>query len=261
MNIYYIKIINISFMNYLKIYNNLIEKSKNRILEKYYEKHHIIPKCIGGDNINNIAKLTAKEHFIAHMLLCKIYPNNGKLLYALWRLINSKGKQGYKITARTYEKIKMDLSIKRSKDQKNKLHTTESKLKISLSQKNIPKSDNHKKQMSLNHCDVNGIKNPMYNKKHKDDSKVKMSLKAKLRIKEKNPFYGKHHKKDSLLKIQQTKINNQTKSKFKIFCYNNNKIYLSLRDIEKDLNINRKKASLCCKKIIDNVKNYKFEFL
>ena len=58
-------------MNYLKIYENIIEKSKKENRKKengiYYEKHHIVPKCMGGsDDTENLIILTAREHFIAH---------------------------------------------------------------------------------------------------------------------------------------------------------------------------------------------------
>lgn len=72
-------------MNYKAIYYNIIGNAQNRFLEGYSEKHHILPKCMGGsNNKNNIAILTAKEHFICHKLLCKIYPLNDKLKYAYW---------------------------------------------------------------------------------------------------------------------------------------------------------------------------------
>lgn len=62
-------------MNYKKHYDKLMEKSKTRILEGYVEKHHIVPKCLGGtDEQENIAILTPEEHFLAHQLLVKIYP-------------------------------------------------------------------------------------------------------------------------------------------------------------------------------------------
>jgi hypothetical protein len=71
-------------MNYKLHYNNLIERSKNRILKCYFEKHHILPKCIGGkDNKENLVNLTAREHFIAHILLSKIYPNEYGLIKAI----------------------------------------------------------------------------------------------------------------------------------------------------------------------------------
>ncbi len=69
-------------MDYKKHYQNLIEKSKNRELFSYYEKHHIVPKCLGGtDDASNIALLTPEEHFVAHLLLVKIY-NTPELVYA-----------------------------------------------------------------------------------------------------------------------------------------------------------------------------------
>lgn len=64
-------------MNYQKIYNHLIEKRKNNRLSKedcYCERHHIIPTSEGGnDNDENLIYLTAREHYIAHLLLAKIY--------------------------------------------------------------------------------------------------------------------------------------------------------------------------------------------
>lgn len=51
------------------MYNQLIKRVKTRILEGYYEKHHIILKCMGGDNsLENLVKLTAREHFLCHWL-------------------------------------------------------------------------------------------------------------------------------------------------------------------------------------------------
>ena len=100
-------------MNYQKIYDQIIERAKNRHLEGYKEKHHIKPKCIGGDDFpNNIVELTAREHFLCHRLLCEIYPNNDKLWYALWLMIVGKNRQKslspYVISSRTYEKVKLE---------------------------------------------------------------------------------------------------------------------------------------------------------
>ena len=72
-------------MNYQKIYQNLIDRSKNRIknIDEYYESHHIIPRCLGGDNTQeNLTDLTAREHFIAHLCLVRIYPGNHSLVRA-----------------------------------------------------------------------------------------------------------------------------------------------------------------------------------
>ena len=61
----------------------LMERSRDRVLEGYVEKHHIVPRCLGGTNdTTNIAVLTPEEHFLAHQLLVKIYPNSPPLVNA-----------------------------------------------------------------------------------------------------------------------------------------------------------------------------------
>ena len=78
-------------MNYQNHYKNLIRKAQKRpIPETYTERHHIIPRCMGGNNdAHNIAVLTAEEHYVAHQLLVKIYPEEPKLVYAVQRMIHS----------------------------------------------------------------------------------------------------------------------------------------------------------------------------
>ena len=50
----------------------------------YTEKHHIIPRSMGGsDEPSNLTVLTGREHFLAHMLLCEMFPQNRKLALAL----------------------------------------------------------------------------------------------------------------------------------------------------------------------------------
>lgn len=76
-------------MDYNKIYYNIINKAlkENNINKKYYELHHIIPKCLGGsDEKDNLVKLTLREHYICHKLLCEIYPNNKSLAHAYWMM-------------------------------------------------------------------------------------------------------------------------------------------------------------------------------
>ena len=70
-------------MNYQKIYNNLINRATRRISEGYVEKHHIVPRCLGGtDAKENIVSLYPEEHYLAHLLLCKVNKGNSKVLYA-----------------------------------------------------------------------------------------------------------------------------------------------------------------------------------
>jgi hypothetical protein len=63
-------------MDYSKHYTLLIERAKTRRLDGYSERHHILPKCLKGtDDEENIVKLTPEEHYLAHQLLTRIYPN------------------------------------------------------------------------------------------------------------------------------------------------------------------------------------------
>jgi hypothetical protein len=55
---------------YTNWYNSIINNVKNRNITGYTEKHHIIPSSLGGDNSKeNIVSLTAREHFVCHLLL------------------------------------------------------------------------------------------------------------------------------------------------------------------------------------------------
>ena len=66
-------------MNYKKIYDSLIDKAKDRVLEGYQESHHIVPRSFGGSNDKlNLVNLTAREHFIAHVLIYKFSTGNEK---------------------------------------------------------------------------------------------------------------------------------------------------------------------------------------
>jgi hypothetical protein len=63
-------------MNYKRHYDLLITRGKSRMLDGYVEKHHIIPRCMGGtDDIDNLVQLTPEEHYLAHQLLIKMYPD------------------------------------------------------------------------------------------------------------------------------------------------------------------------------------------
>ncbi len=81
-------------MNYRRIYNDLIMRGWRRaILEGYCEKHHIIPRCQGGnDDKANIVKLTAREHFMAHLLLAQMYPQSHKLATTVFLMTRSNAE-------------------------------------------------------------------------------------------------------------------------------------------------------------------------
>ena len=86
----------------------MIERARNRTVEGYTEKHHILPRCMGGnDTKENLARLTAREHFIAHRLLTKIYPENNRLQYALYAMCKQRRfGRTYKVSSRLYERLR-----------------------------------------------------------------------------------------------------------------------------------------------------------
>jgi|FreactcultureFD7_1027221.scaffolds.fasta_scaffold01118_18 hypothetical protein len=89
-------------------YYNIIDRANSRTLTGYTEKHHIIPKSLGGSNAEeNLATLTPREHFICHLLLTKMTEgrNKQKMVFGLWRMAVPTNKR-YRITSRSYDKIR-----------------------------------------------------------------------------------------------------------------------------------------------------------
>jgi hypothetical protein len=91
-------------MNYPNHYERIITRAKHRTLVGYTESHHIIPKCLGGTNdIDNLVDLTAREHYVAHILLAKIHGGT------LWHAVNLMGRLK-KYSNRVYEKARLEHS-------------------------------------------------------------------------------------------------------------------------------------------------------
>jgi hypothetical protein len=97
-------------MDYPRHYLSLIERARNRPQSiGYVEFHHVIPKCLGGTNEStNIVELTPEEHYIAHLLLAKIYPKN-KGINSAAMFMTSKNKN-HKRSNKQYAWVKRNLS-------------------------------------------------------------------------------------------------------------------------------------------------------
>ncbi len=127
-------------------YVQTLNRSKNR--GTYYEKHHIIPKCIGGtDNSENLVLLTAREHFLAHFLLCKIYPDNTKLLLAFHKMRSSSTNQQRYYNSRLYTRLKEKLSVIYRERNKTRKVTPETREKLRRSRTGRPLSEETKKKI------------------------------------------------------------------------------------------------------------------
>src|ERR1700739_1318225 len=99
-------------MNYTKIYNDLIESRMPLMRSKrrgHFEKHHIIPKSLGGTNAtSNLVLLTPREHYLAHWLLDKIHTGSdkAKMAYAFFKMCSVNPNQKRDITSHQFERAK-----------------------------------------------------------------------------------------------------------------------------------------------------------
>jgi len=193
-------------MNYQKIYNNLIDRALSRISNGYVEKHHIVPRCLGGtDAKENIVNLYPEEHYLAHLLLCKLNKGNSKLLYAAMNMtsgsmINNgkRNNKAYGWLRRHYaESISGDnnpsrrtpnLQKEAAKKRVGQKRTEETKAKMSLAQKGRTFSEETKQKMSI------AAKNkPLVSL----ETREKLSAKSKGRV---GPWDGKKQPADVVSK-------------------------------------------------------------
>lgn len=98
--------------------------NKNRKYIGYKEKHHIIPKCVNSPlytNKDNIIILTAREHYVAHLILSKCFlPGTNeynRLIFALFAMsklrMNYHNRGSINITSRQYELLRLKYSTAR----------------------------------------------------------------------------------------------------------------------------------------------------
>ena len=195
---------------YTTWYNNIITKAKSRSLssDTYIETHHVIPKSLGGDNSTfNLVKLTAREHFICHLLLIKMLGDpllKRKMQFALNSFRRtSKNQQRYVLTSKQYEIVRKEVSVARSLSQlgnkfaqgvkhspetiakrvakligqKKRPRTAEEKLYLSEISKGVPKSEITKQKMrkpkTLEHAE--NIRKANLGKKLSEETKRKIS--------------------------------------------------------------------------------------
>jgi hypothetical protein len=94
---------------YHRWYYNIINNRLKHPPTGYFEKHHIIPKCLGGTNdALNIVCLTAREHFICHILLVKITngDDNKKMRRAVGMFKMATSRVHRKPTPKQYQTIR-----------------------------------------------------------------------------------------------------------------------------------------------------------
>ena len=153
----------------LNRYLKFIESCKQQEINGFYEKHHIIPRSLGGtDEVSNLVKLTARQHFIAHLILSKMFKGQSsiKMHHAAWNMVNRD--KGIRTNSRTYEELRKKrselLSVMFAGENNpmyGKTLTDEHKQAISSKLKGKPKTEEHAAKVGLK---LKGSGNPQYGK-------------------------------------------------------------------------------------------------
>lgn len=123
-------------------YAEFIEYNRHRDQGKYTQKHHIIPKCVGGkDNKENIIRLSWLTHYYAHMLLAKENPDCEELQKAYENMgsIDAYLQRCYKLSLVGEDSHKCGRHWNLSEDTKNKMSTAKTGVKF---------TEEHKRKLS-----------------------------------------------------------------------------------------------------------------
>lgn len=164
---------------YTTWYYNIINNAKARpiINEGYTEKHHIIPKCMGGEKM---VVLTAKEHFICHWLLTKMTEgrDRSKMYYAFTMMLYvcDNNQQRYKPASRTFQLIKENLPSRKGKNGSRYGKTNSAEHNRKISEANKGKEPWHKGKTGVYSDKVRqNISNALLGHDVSDETRLKIS--------------------------------------------------------------------------------------
>lgn len=217
--------------DYMSFINQIIKlRGKWNPPMKYWEGHHIIPKCLGGKGYSrskhpNIIFLTAAEHFTAHKLLVECFPENEKLVYAFWAMCTVSNAAGI-ATAEDYQATK----VARSKLIGNKART-----KLIGLEASIQTRENHSKAQS-------GKLNGFYGKSHSEETRSKLSKAISKAVRHINTGieYSSSYEAAEKLGISRVLINNCCRGKQKSTCGGMRFEYVNPEDLSRGLPTNSK---------------------
>lgn len=226
-------------MDKKRIYDSIINRAKLRGKDKkslgyYVESHHIIPKCVGGEDIEeNLVLLTPKEHYLCHLLLIDIYPSSKGLNLAIKFMFDS-GKYSKSMGVKKFSEIR-EKSIEYLKEintgENNPMYgkkITEKHKRILSEANKGPKSKETKERMSKSQL----------GKKASKETREKLS-KAHKGLK----IHSEEYKK---LLSERWKLNNPNKGKRVITTAkkvkdSNGKIYDTIKDCAKENGVSYEK--------------------
>lgn len=217
-------------MTYEEFIQNILEtRGRFGCGNKYHERHHIVPKSVGGSNDeSNLIDLFAKEHYEAHRLLAEENPDVKQYWLAFYCMStikhNNRYVRDYEISADEYEELRKEASLRFSGENNPMygIHNCGEK----AGRYGKPFSEESKRKISEHHADVSGSNNPMYGRKRtkeeiekimntkrangtlvpkfSDEARKRMGASGKKRVGSKNPMAKKlyqYNQNGELIKI------------------------------------------------------------
>ena len=154
-------------MTYKEFIDNIITtRGRHGCGNEYYEKHHIVPKCLGGENKEeNYIDLFAREHYEAHKLLALENPHESKLQYAWWMMCNcthAKTNIRKYNSANDYQQARIAFAKAKSQSMQGIKMSEDSKNKIRKAKLGTTFSKEVRAKVSKHHADVSGINHPRH---------------------------------------------------------------------------------------------------
>lgn len=114
------------------------------------EVHHIIPISEGGsDDATNLIKLTVREHYVAHLLLAKIYDDMSMYRAVTYMQCKSKThKRNFRFNSHLYQQFRQLSKEKFSKHMQKYWKDKEWRARQSKIVKDAWKNDEYRKKLS-----------------------------------------------------------------------------------------------------------------
>lgn len=126
--------------------------------ENYQERHHIIPKCLGGnDDKDNLIYLYAQEHYYAHKLLYQENKEIQLLQYAFWNMCqcSQNGKRIYNVSAEDYAEARINFQQAMKGNNYALGNVLSEETREKMREAHIGKVDGEKNPMYGKHCSEN----------------------------------------------------------------------------------------------------------
>ena len=98
-------------------YKRFMDALKGQSVDGYCEVHHIVPRSLGGsDDVDNLIRLTARQHFVAHWMLARALGGSASRAFFM---MSNFGKYG-KVNSTTYAIARQEYAEQVSQQLKGK---------------------------------------------------------------------------------------------------------------------------------------------